>query len=101
MTNRVPSDAEFNGWSIPCEGPRESHLIWGLMDIHTQYEKWNADFQVSEQADYILFLGYSGLVFADAVERASLRRDCRFLWGFGEECPRPLIRTSSTGAVRL
>jgi hypothetical protein len=57
------------------------HLIEGLRDLNHVYrtEKWEDAFDF---CDYILFLGYSGIVFAEAFERLETPRTLLPAWGF-------------------
>lgn len=101
MTRAVDPDAELRGWDPSWEGPSEHHLMWGLFELHQQYLAWDLRYPANVLADYILFMGYSGLVYAAAIERSQCNFDCRFVWGFGEDAPFPLVRVSPSGMVRL
>ena len=101
MTRMLDSAAELHGWDPKWEGPRECHLVWGLFELHQSYLKWGLEYPARVLADYVMFMGYSGLVYAAAVERSTLRENCRFVWGFGEDMPFPLALTSPEGTLRL
>jgi hypothetical protein len=59
----------------------DSHLIRGLLELHRTYStrRWR---RVFDLCDYTLFLGYSGLVFAQAFERMRDRGRLFPTWGF-------------------
>jgi hypothetical protein len=101
MTRAVDPNAAVDNWDPSWEGPRERHLVWGLFELHQRYLKWGLEYPASVLADYVMFMGYSGLVYVAAIERSSLKLDCRFVWGFGEGGPYPLVRTSPDRAVRF
>jgi len=58
-----------------------SHLIRGLFELQQVYSqpKWEPVFSF---ADYILFLGYSGVVLGQAFHRLSTDRGLLSAWGF-------------------
>ncbi len=55
--------AKTTDWAFECEWSGEPHLIRGLVAMKELYEQSN----VSSIADYLVFLGYSGLVFGEAI----------------------------------
>ena len=59
----------------------ESHLIASLRSMKRAYGRraWR---DVTPDPDYTVFLGYSGVVLAAAVERASVGHDLIAAWGF-------------------
>lgn len=59
----------------------DGHLIRGLLELHQVYSKrrWRPVFDL---CDYILFLGYSGLVFAQVFVRMREPRPLFPMWGF-------------------
>jgi hypothetical protein len=68
-------------WAWHCEWYGESHLIAGLKDLKRVYEA--PEFEpVSGFADYALFLGYSGLVLAQAMEALKVSAPLLAAWGF-------------------
>jgi hypothetical protein len=101
ITRSLDPSAELKDWGHACEGPKALHLVWGLFGLHQLYLKWDLEYPASVLVDYVIFLGYSGLMYAAAVERSCLKDDCRFVWGFGEDTPFPLVRMTSDGPVRL
>ena len=68
----------------------DDHLIWGLVDLHQEYS--GKDWRVQDDsifcrsayafADYIIFLGYSGVVLAQAVQRIPIANTLLIAWGF-------------------
>lgn len=60
-------------------GPR--HLIEGLCELHATYSRpeWAESFST---ADYMLFLGYSGVVLREAIRSTLLPRPLLASWGF-------------------
>ena len=99
MTTKASGIGLQTAWDTNWEGPSADHLIWGLFELHKSYSKFGLEYPASLAADYVLYLGYSGLVLADAAERSSVR-NCDFVWGFGEERPFPLCRASASGVIR-
>ena len=59
----------------------DDHLIYGLYELQRVYttEPWEEAFDL---CDYIFFLGYSGIVLAQAFERISTPRTLLPAWGF-------------------
>ena len=59
----------------------EMHLIRGLFELHQIYSRpeWEAAFSF---ADYILFLGYTGIILGQAFIRLSTNRSLLPAWGF-------------------
>jgi len=88
-------------WVFNCEQYGKKHLIRGLYELHRSYQKFDLEYPADLEADYALFLGYSGLVLAAALERARFRRDCMFVWGFHDGDLFLLCRTSAKGVERL
>lgn len=58
-----------------------NHLIYGLYELQVIYqsEPWEA---ASSLCDYTFFLGYSGIILAQAFERLSTPRTLLPVWGF-------------------
>ena len=56
----------------------EKHLIRSLLPMKRVYE----NSEVHSNADYTLFLGYSGLVLLAAFERSEISKDLLVVWGF-------------------
>ena len=68
-------------WVYHCEWYGDWHLIESLRDLKEVYEAPQYE-PVAEFADYALFLGYSGLVFADAIEKLEVDAPLLVAWGF-------------------
>ncbi len=60
-------------------GPR--HLLGGLVDIHSTYSRPEWEDQFSN-ADYMLFLGYSGLILREVLKNAAIPEPALVAWGF-------------------
>lgn len=100
--NSEADPAKINiDWVFNCERYGKKHLIRGLYELHRTYQKFDLEYPASLVADYALFLGYSGLVLAAALERARFRRDCMFVWGFHDGDLFLLCRTTAKGVERL
>ncbi len=59
----------------------ESHLIGGLYELQRIYSEpdWESSFSFT---DYILFLGYSGIILGQAFIRLATKRRLLPAWGF-------------------
>lgn len=59
----------------------DSHLIYGMLELQRIYSQpeWRSAFSF---ADYILFLGYSGIVLGQAFIRLPTNRSLLPAWGF-------------------
>ena len=94
MAGRKGMNVEF-GSSERCDPLREeidwvfqglrygdSHLIAGLRNLHKVYSRPMWGESSISFADYVLFLGYSGIILGRALDRISTQ--CTFLavWGF-------------------
>jgi hypothetical protein len=57
------------------------HLIRGLYELHSVYSlpDWE---HVFDLFDFVFFLGYSGIVLAEAFDRLSTQRTLLAVWGF-------------------
>ena len=91
-------------WMYGCTWYGESHLIRGLLEMHGAYSQEKEG--LSSFADYVLFLGYSGLILASAIE--ALERPVRagkkgrlFAWGFHDGDIFPLLRATARKTQRL
>lgn len=78
--NCDPSKLETD-WAYNCEWYGDRHLIAGLRDLKRVYEAPRYG-EASAFADYALFLGYSGLVLANAIERLAGTSPFLAAWGF-------------------
>ena len=84
-----------DGFNVTFAIPRDAggeHLIYGLYELLRVYEAdaWREAFSL---CDYIFFLGYSGIIFAQACERLSSPRTLSVEWGFHDGDIFPLGRT--------
>jgi hypothetical protein len=92
--------AQDGDWAWDCEWYGQRHLIRGLVDLKAEYElqPWKEHHQF---ADYALFLGYSGLVLADALAAASVQEPLLAIWGFHDGDLFLLGRRTRAGVERL
>jgi hypothetical protein len=88
-------------WAYCCEGRGEDHLIRGLYEVHKACDAFGLEYRDSNLAEYVLYLGYSGIVFASALEKLAPRWGCLFVWGFHDGDLGFLARSSSRGVERL
>jgi hypothetical protein len=98
-----PSKTDLE-WMYRCSWYGDGHLIRGLLELHHVYAKDEED--LFSFADYVLFLGYSGLVLASAVEGLDLparagTKGRLFAWGFHDGDIFPLLRTTLRKTERL
>lgn len=88
-------------WAYRCERYGEHHLINGLYEIHQAYNAFGLTECEALLADYVYFLGYSGIVLASAIERRTTSQNCMFVWGFHDGDLGFLVRSSPSGVERL
>ena len=72
-----------NDWIFECEFYGESHLIKGLSDVEkyfTNENKWT--YKERSFAEFLIFIGYSGIVFKEALSSLNLKNDFLSVWGF-------------------
>ena len=91
-------------WMYRCAWYGESHLIRGLFEMHRVYSRDEGD--LFSYADYVLFLGYGGLILASAVEGLDLpvragNKGRLFAWGFHDGDIFPLLRATERETRRL
>lgn len=70
-------------WSFDCEYYSESHLIKGLFEVSECFnneEKWTSEER--NFAEYLIFLGYSGVILREALKSLEIKNDYISLWGF-------------------
>ena len=70
-------------WTYDCENYGESHLIKGLYEVADTFmnsEKWTSD--ETSFAEYVVFLGYSGVVLKGALSKLETNNDFLSIWGF-------------------
>ena len=78
--NCDPSKLETD-WAYQCEWYGDLHLIESLRDLKSTYDQPQFE-SVSGFADYALFLGYSGLVLAEAMDALEVSTPLLAAWGF-------------------
>ena len=80
-TSNANVDADDTGWVYEGleYGPR--HLLDGLVSMHSTYSlpQWEQQFS---NADYMIFLGYSGLILREALQKAAIPVPALIAWGF-------------------
>lgn len=70
-------------WVYECEYYGESHLIKGLFEVSDCFsneEKWGDE--VVNFAEYTIFLGYSGLILRETLNRLEIKNNFISVWGF-------------------
>lgn len=70
-------------WIYECENYGSSHLIKGLFEVSDSFNdknKWSDDER--SFAEYVVFLGYSGIVFKEAFNQIETKSDFLSMWGF-------------------
>lgn len=76
----------FNAeWSYECPYYGDNHLIKGLSKVSDCFPpKGNLKWSDEEQSltEYLIFLGYSGIIIRDALMRLNLKNDFLSVWGF-------------------
>ena len=85
-------------WIFNCEAYGADHLISSLVGMKKLYD---ADEETSSFADYMLFLGYSGLILLAAIESAPLENDFIAIWGFHDGDMAFLVRSVDGQIERL
>ena len=73
-------DAE---WSYECQFYGDSHLIKSLSDVSDSFandSKWTSEEQ--SFTEYLIFLGYSGVILKEALLSLNLPNDYLSIWGF-------------------
>jgi len=72
-----------DAWAYQCENYGKPHLIKGLSEVSdtfTNTKKWS-DEEISF-TEYIVFLGYSGVVLKEALNKLKTENDFLSIWGF-------------------
>jgi hypothetical protein len=70
-------------WIYECENYGDSHLIKGLYDVIDSFENdalWTDDER--SYAEYIIFIGYSGVVLREALLNLERIKNFLSIWGF-------------------
>jgi hypothetical protein len=88
-------------WAWGCEHYGERHLIHGLYTVHAAIMALDLEYELNNPAEYIFFLGYSGIVLASALEELPVSWDSLYVWGFHDGDLAFLARGSPTGVKRL
>jgi hypothetical protein len=99
-TSRCNPETLDMDWAWGCEWYGEPHLIRSLYKMKAVYKQptWR---RLWEFADYTLFLGYSGIILAEAFERLGFRSNILIVWGLHDGDLFFLGRTDKTGFRRL
>lgn len=67
-------------WAFDCDTYGDRHLIMGLYSFFSNFA--GPDDENKDLAEYVIFLGYSGLVFREALLKACIKSDFISCWGF-------------------
>lgn len=70
-------------WAYDCENYGNSHLIKGLYEVSDSFNnegKWTAGER--SFAEYLVFLGYSGVILRSALLQLETKNDFLSVWGF-------------------
>jgi hypothetical protein len=80
-STKAEATAEDVNWTYECSKYGKPHLIGSLRGFNRVYTaaRWE---DVSSHADYLLPLGYSGLVLGAAIGNLADKKDRVFAWGF-------------------
>jgi hypothetical protein len=89
--------SKVTDWAFSCEWSGEPHLIRGLVAMKQLYDQSN----VAAAADYLVFLGYSGLVFGEAIVRLKPLEPILVVWGFHDGDLFRLARATPDGSKPL
>lgn len=97
---RLDPTAENIEWVHRVEWDGDRHLIAGLRAMKEVYARseWQAQYGA---ADYVLFLGYSGVVLADAAASVQWPQSVVLVWGFHDGDLFRLGRWGRDGFERL
>ncbi|MCU0697466.1 MAG: hypothetical protein MUC96_13145 [Myxococcaceae bacterium] len=98
-TRALAHDVELS-WVFQRLTRGRNHLIRGLKRLKRVYgrREWQ---EHDAMADYLLFLGYSGLVLRDAVRAQAWRGNTVVAWGFHDGDLFSLARADPTGVTVL
>jgi hypothetical protein len=88
-------------WAYRCEKYGDDHLIRGMYETHQTYKAFGLEYEVGLLADYLFFLGYSGIVLTAAIEKLRVEGPTMFVWGFHDGDIGFLARSSPDGVERL
>lgn len=77
---------EFDSeWIYDCENYGDGHLIKGLYNVS---DSFNNEGKYSENerrfAEYMIFLGYSGIVLREALLKVEIGKNFLSIWGFSD-----------------
>ncbi|MCB9050802.1 MAG: hypothetical protein H6556_15360 [Lewinellaceae bacterium] len=70
-------------WAFECDFYGEGHLIKGLYEVADCFEnegKWTDDERAF--SEYLIFLGYSGIILREALRNLTTENDFLSIWGF-------------------
>jgi hypothetical protein len=68
------------GWVFHCDAYGDRHLIKGLYSFFANFKGPEDDNKYL--AEYVIFLGYSGLILREALVKAGIKNDFISCWGF-------------------
>ena len=99
-TPRVNIEAQDADWIYDGLEYGPKHLVEGLLALHSVYSRgeWA---EVYSPADYLLPLGYAGVVLREALRAAKLQEPLLAAWGFHDGDMFLLGRMSDGGFVTL
>jgi hypothetical protein len=69
-------------WTFESLSYGKSHLIRGLKELQSVYSRPEWSGELFTFADYVLFLGYSGIVLGRALSQLPLQNRIVAVWGF-------------------
>ena len=73
-----PTESSID-WAFDCNTYGDRHLIMGLYSFFANFS--GPDDENKDLAEYVIFLGYSGLVLREALLKASIKSDFISCWG--------------------
>lgn len=78
-------------WIYDCENYGEGHLIRSLFEVKQSFndEKWTDEER--SFAEYMIFLGFSGVVLREALSKIKTSNNFSSVWGFHDGDMFPLI----------
>lgn len=78
-----PAD-DATEWSYDCADFGEPLLLPGLYEVAYAFELQEFDQDEREYAEYLVCLGYTGLVLREALKKLKSNQDFMAIWGFVE-----------------
>jgi hypothetical protein len=83
LSNNCDPKEFSDEWAYECEYYGESHLIKSLSEVSNCFdntEKWTDEER--DFSEYIIFLGYSGIILREALKNLRITKDYISIWGF-------------------